>query len=373
MRLGDVRRILVLNRNHIGDCLLTTPMLRALKRRYPRAKLCVAVPASNVDLLVTNPHVDEIVPRPKTSSWAAKFRFASDVRAGNYDLIISLQEKSTFYAWATWFAALFCGRRTVTVGLENRRTQRFYHHSIPVRLQHEVYKYLDIAEALGCPRERNPVLELVPTEAAQARVESFLHRHGFESDTRFIAVNPGGTKDEKRWPVERFAEVGDRLSEKFNLPVIVLGGPGDRDRAHTIADRMSRPASVAAGWASLADTAALLERCELLVTGDTGPMHMAVALAVPVVSIFGPTNPVKFAPFTKKRAILRHDEPCEECREMPPGKLRRKTTSTMKNDPKLAQVQLPCLHTVTVDEVVEAAGNLYTAPPIRRMNRDHHR
>lgn len=345
MRLGEVRRILVLNRNHIGDCLLTTPMLRALKRRFPRARLCVSVPISNADLLVTNPHVDEIVPRPKSSSWGAKFRFASEMRAAQYDLIISLQEKSFFYAWATRYAGMFRGGKTVTVGLDHPRTGRFYHHSIPVRLQHEVYKYLDIAEALGCPRERNPVLELAPTESAQTRVESFLHRHGFESRTRFIAVNPGGTKGEKRWTVARFSEVGDRLSEHYNMPVMVLGGPGDRERAQAIVDGMTQPATVAAGWASLADTAALLERCELLVTGDTGPMHMAVALAVPVVSLFGPTNPVKFAPFTKKRAILRHEEPCGEC-------------------------ELPCLHTITPDEVVAAAARLYTAPPTRRMSRD---
>ena len=347
MRLGDVRRILVLNRNHIGDCLLTTPMLRSLKRRFPRAHLSVSVPATNQDLLITNPHVDEIVIRPKLSSWGAKCRFAIEMRRQQYDLIISLQEKSLFYAWATFYAALFNRHRPVTAGLDHPRTRRRYQHSIPVRPgRHEVYKYLDIAEALGCPRERNAVLELDPPSEARERVERFLAEHDVDADARFIGINPGGTKPEKRWPVERFAEVGNRLHEDLGLRVMIFGGPCDQEMAASIQRRLLHQPVVAAGRSSLGDTAALMERCRLLVTGDTGPMHMAVALAVPVVAMFGPTDPTKFAPFTKNRVVLRHETPCAAC-------------------------QLPCLHTISADECVEAALKLYAAPPGSRVRTDH--
>jgi len=347
VRTGDVRRILVLNRNHIGDCLLTTPMLRALKRRFPRAHIAVAVPASNRDLLVTNPHVDEIVIRPEIQSWAAKIRFALETRRGHYDLIISVQEKSKFYGWAAWYSKLCNPKMPVTVALDHPRTRRFYQHVSPIHPeQHEVYKYLDVATMLGCPRERNPVLELEPTAEARDNVRNLLTAIDVDGDARFIGINPGGSKEEKRWPVERFAEVGDRLQAELGLPVIIFGGAADADRAQAIADGMSQPAFVVAGRASLGDTAAFLERCRLLVTGDTGPMHMAVAMAVPVVALFGPTNPVKFGPFSTHKTVLRHEGGCAQC-------------------------QRPCLHTISVDECVEAALKLYavTGPGPHRRRR----
>ena len=339
-RLADVRRILVLNRIHIGDCLLTTPLLRALKRRFPRARVVVATPSSNKDLLATNPHVDEIVERPQTGGWGAKFQFAFDMRARGFDLVISLQEKSMFYGWATLYTKLLNGKRPITIALDHPRTRRFYDYRIPVEPdQHEVYKYLGVANLLGCPRERNPVLELETTEDARARVDRLITTRGFDSDSRFIGINPGGSKPNKRWGVDRFAEVANRLQEELGLPVMVLGGPGDLQRATAIAERIKHRPLVMAGRATLGDTAALLERCRFLVTGDTGPMHMAVALAVPVVALFGPTSPIKFGPFTSLREVLRHDQACEEC-------------------PR------PCLHTITVEECVEAALRLYTSPPV---------
>lgn len=343
VRLGNVRRILVLSRNRIGDCLLTTPLLRALKRRFPGAELSVSIPASNRDLLITNPHIDKIVIRPKETRWAAKIAFALEMRRNNYDLIISLQEKSMFYAWATWYTTLLNRRGPVTVSLDHKRTRRWYQHNVPIRGdQHEVHKYLAIATLLECPRDRNPVLELTPTSEARENVDALVGGYGFDSDARFVGINPGGSEAEKRWPEERFAEVADRVHEGTGLPVMIFGGPTDHSRAQHIQSLMRHPAIVVAGRTSLGDTAALLERCQLLVTGDTGPMHMAVAMAVPVVTMFGPTSPLKFGPFTRLRTILRHEMPCPEC-------------------------QHPCLHTITAEECAEAALKQYGAPPRRRV------
>jgi heptosyltransferase II len=347
LKLDGIHRILVLNRNHIGDCLLTTPMLRAIKRRFPRAHLSVSVPESNLDLLVTNPHVDEIVVRPKISSWGSKFGFGCQIRDRKYDLIISLQEKSVFYAIATRYAQHGRKRKPVTIALDHWRTRYGYDYTVrsPEVEQHEVYKYLEIADLLGCPREKRPVLELEPTPVAREKVERFVNSKGIHADVRFIGVNPGGTKPEKRWQVERFAEVADRLHDELGLPIMIFGGPGDHGLASAIADGMRHRPLVTAGRASLGQAAALLERCSLFVTGDTGPMHMAVAQAVPVVALFGPTNPAKFGPFTTQSVVIRHDEGCTRC-----GR--------------------PCLHTIQAQEVVGAALRMYTAPPVHRLQPD---
>jgi ADP-heptose:LPS heptosyltransferase len=365
LRPGEIRRILVLNRNHIGDCLLTTPMLRSLKRGFPRAHLAVSVPAANRELLERNPHIDEIVIRPEIKSWAAKVRFGFQMRRGGHDLIVSLQEKSTFYAWATYQTGLLTRHPPLTLALEHRRTRRYYQHVSPVRPdRHEVYKYLGIASLLGCPEDTSPVLELEPPAESRERVAWFLQTHGVDPAAGFIGINPGGTSPAKRWEVDRFAAAADRLRAETGLPVVVFGGAVDRDRAAEIAARMAEPPLVSAGRASLGDTAALLERCQLLVTGDTGPMHMAVALAVPVVALFGPTDPVRFGPFTSLSCVLRHPEPCDDCRAR-----RRKARSgarkrMVRDQGRLPTEDAPCLHTITVEECCEAALRLYHAPPV---------
>lgn len=374
VRLGKIRRILVLNRIHIGDCLLTTPMLRALKRRFPRAHMAVSVPEANRDLLITNPHVDEIVVRPKIKYWGSKIQFALEQRRKGYDLIISLQEKSMFYAWTTAYISHCNPRRPVTIALDHPKTRRFYQHLSPVRPgQHEVYKYLDLAEMLGCPREPNPVLELEPTSDARKMVSQFVRNRGIDADARFIGINPGATEAQKRWPVERFAEVADRLHTETGLPIVIFGGPSDRELAAAIVSRMSHHPLVAAGHLSLAGTAALLERCHLLVTNDTGPMHMAVAMAVPVVAMFGPTSPTKFGPFTTLGSVIRHEVGCEDCvlpeTEGKQGILPN-VEKIVRKPPKAPRdrrnwvdpMRPPCIHTVSADECVEAALKLYSPP-----------
>jgi len=338
VKLGRVERILVLNRNRIGDCLLTTPLLRALKRGFPGAELEVAIPESNRDLLATNPHVDRIIVRPRIRSWAGKARFGFRLRRRGYDLILSLQEKSNFYAWTARLAAL-TPRRPVTIGLEHPRTRRWYDHTVPIPPErHEVYKYLDLADLLGCPPEPNPVLELTPTGNARQAVSERLSLAGIAAEQRFLGLNPGASEADKRWEALRFAATADRVFAAAGLRALILGGPDDAAAAAEIAAgvRTHEPL-VMAGRSTLDETGALLERCALLVTGDTGPMHMAVALAVPVVALFGPTSPAKFGPFSRRATVLRRAEPCPACR-------------------------LPCLHTLPPDEAVAAALALLGTP-----------
>ncbi len=323
----EYRRILVLNRLHIGDCILTTPTLRALRERFPHAEIHAAVPKGSEELLSENPNIDELILRPHRTRWAAKFAFAFWLKRQQYDLIVSFQEKSVFYALSTGFSG------AESIGLDHPRTRRYYRHTVPVREdRHEVYKYLAVAELLGCDVSR-PYLELIPSASAREQVAAFLTSRGYAPDARFVAVNPGATTADKRWAAERFAEVAQRLQAELNLPAVVLGGPDDRERAEFIASQCSPRPLIAAGETSLGGTAALLQRCDVLVTSDTGPMHMAVGVGTPVVAVFGPTSVTKFRPFTKRSRVLYHAEPCADC-----------TT--------------PCTHTVTPDEAVEAALQL---------------
>ena len=149
-------------------------------------------------------------------------------------------------------------------------------------------------------------------------------------------MNPGATQKAKRWPVERFTAVGRALAARYGAQILVLGGQDDGARAATIARAIPGAVSVA-GRTRLGETAALLRRCRLLVSGDTGPLHMAVALAVPTVGLFGPTNPRKYGPWGGQQegwpgaTVLRHPVPCPQCNR-------------------------PCVHTISSEECLAAAA-----------------
>ena len=366
------RRILLLNRNHIGDCLFTTPAIRALRSAYPEAVLVVAVPPVNQDLLASNPCLTEVLVRPLRGV-SHQLRLLREIRRRRFDLVISFQEKSF------WYAALarLSGAR-LTVSLQHWRTQPFYHRIVPVVPgHHEVEKYHAIAQAVlgpAPPRQGDgdrsaatpggaqgdlanglahpprgypphpPVapslqapgaMELHVSREHRARAEALLAELGVEEETLLVGINPGATLRVKRWPMERFAAVGRELVARYGAQVLVFGGPDDEARAVAIT-RAIPSALTVAGRTRLGETAALLRRCRLLVSGDTGPLHMAVALGVPTIGLFGPTNPGKYGPWgirgegRHRATVLRHAEPCRQCHR-------------------------PCVHTISAEECLAAA------------------
>lgn len=359
-------RILVLNRNHIGDCLFTTPAIRALRIAYPEAVLVAAVPSPNHDLLASNPCLSEVLVRPLRGV-TSQLRLLSEIRRRRFDLVISFQEKSFYYA----ALARLSGAR-LTVSLHHWRTRVFYHRIVPVVPgRHEVEKYHAIAQAVlaptsmsdpGTERDRHgtphagggatkresstrllagPLLrspgamELHVSREHRSRADTLLARLEVSDDSLLVGLNPGATLAVKRWPPERFAAVGRELAARHQARILVLGGPGDEERAASIAQAVPGAVSVA-GRTRLGETAALLRRCHLLISGDTGPLHMAVALGVPTIGLFGPTNPGKYGPWGEqggrpaRASVLRHTEPCPEC-------------------------DRPCVHTISVEECVAAA------------------
>src|SRR5438128_4951616 len=180
-------RILLLNRNHIGDCLFTTPAIRALRSAYPEAVLVVAVPPVNQDLLASNPCLSEVLVRPPRGV-SQQLRLLREIRRRRFDLVISFQEKSFFYA----ALARLSGAR-LTVSLQHWRTRPFYHRIVPVIPgHHEVEKYHAIAQAVRdtSPSLRLPgAMELHVSLEHRARAEMLLTSLGAEENTPLVALN----------------------------------------------------------------------------------------------------------------------------------------------------------------------------------------
>jgi lipopolysaccharide heptosyltransferase II len=325
------QRILLLNRIHIGDCIFTTPAIRALREAYPEAWIVAAVPHANADLLRFNPCIDALIWRP-VQNWWRKWEFIRDVRRQRFDLIVSFQEKSVFYGLTAWYA-----RAGQTLSLEHWRTRRFYRQTVPwPHHLHRVDRYLTLASALDVPIASRHT-ELHVGEAYRDRAEQLLREYGLTGGKRLVGLNPGSTEAERRWPPERFAAVGDRLAGEAGAGVLLFGSKADRAMTAEIAALMTAPAVNLAGETLLMETAALMERLDVFVSGDTGPLHMAAALGTSVVAMFGPSRPELAAPCfgaTGGRArILRNEESCGVC-------------------------DGPCLHTITADDCADAALDL---------------
>src|SRR5881296_3411458 len=319
-RPGAVKRILVRGTNWIGDAVLTTPALMAIRKGFPLAKIALLAKPAIAELLHHHPAVDEIVlyrdPGPH-AGLGGKLTLARLLRRGRYDLAILLQ--NAFEAAAI----------TALAGIPNRygyaTDGRWFllTHRVPlspkIRRKHQAHYYLELLRPLGIPVEPEPpILQTTPGEDAEA-IEH-LRAFGVDPKKVLIGLNPGsvyGTA--KRWLPERFAEVADRVAAEHGGVVLIFGGHGEEELGAALASLMAAPTVVLSGRTTVRRLMALIKQCRLFMTNDTGPMHIATAFGVPTVAIFGPTDPLTTSPFGSGHELVRHPVDCSPCllRECP--------------------------------------------------------
>jgi ADP-heptose:LPS heptosyltransferase len=313
----------------------------------------VVVPQANVGLFAHSPHLDAVIPRPVVSWWG-KMQFIREVRRQQFDLVVSFQEKSIFYA----LTARFGGARH-SLSLRHWRTERFYQETVPwPGSLHRVERYLALAAALGAPVDAPGFTEIHLTLAHRARAAELLAGSGAEEGDLLVALHPGSTERSRRWEPAQFAALGDAIAQQTGARVLLLGGTQDETMAREIARAMRMPAINLAGRTGLLETGALLERCAIAVSGDTGPLHMAAALGTSVLALFGPSDPDVAAPrfgvAGGRARIVKSPGACARC-------------------------SAPCLHTITVEECAAAALDLLAetvfgtprAPDRRRVGASH--
>ena len=319
-RTGAVKRILVRGTNWIGDAVLTTPALMAIRKSFPKAKIALLVKPAIAELLHHHPAVDEIVlyrdPGPH-AGLGGKLTLARLLRRGRYDLAILLQ--NAFEAAAITALASIPNR----YGYATDGRSLLLTHRVPltpkIRRKHQAHYYLELLRPLGIPVEPEPsTLRTTPGEDAEA-IEH-LRAFGVDLMKVLIGLNPGsiyGTA--KRWLPERFAEVADRVAAEHGGVVLIFGGRGEEELGAAIAGKMTAPAIVLSGRTTVRRLMALIKQCRLFITNDTGPMHIATAFGVPTVAIFGPTDPATTSPFGSRHELVRHPVDCSPCllRECP--------------------------------------------------------
>lgn len=287
----DVERILIIKPSSLGDIIHALPVLNALRSRFPKAHLAWFVHEKWADILRDHPDLDEII--PWSFRWGALGSLFDIFRKKRFDLAIDLQG-----LFRSGVVSYLSGA-PVRVGFRNGRegSVLFYTHKVdvPPHPIHAIDRYLLVAESLGAVL-REPVCTIPVTPQDDRAVEDLLKCQGLSRTRPFIVLNPMARWWTKRWPLERFAQLAD-LIQGTGMAVVLIGGKGDIAGIQRLRSWMKTPAVSVVGQTTLKQLAGLLRKAILLISNDSGPMHLAVALGTPVVALFGPTDSVRTGPY----------------------------------------------------------------------------
>ena len=310
--LPDIEKILIIRADGIGDLLNSTPAIALLRENYPSAEITVLARPLNAPVLLGNPDVDKVIVFDKQGEHRqllAQLQFYRSLRREQFHLVVAMQT-------ATWpHLIAFLSGAPYRLGRYQKRFKSTLTHAWHGKYQkgeiHEVDRNLELVQLI-CQGEgtRQLVFNLLPDEIANAKAR--LTPLGVADNTYLIGIHPGGSSYDKRWPEKQYAELADRFVNHYNATILLLRGPDEAQLTHNIQEAMQSDA-IACAPKTIRELGVLLSSCDLVVCNDSGPMHLAAALDVPTIAIFGPTDHVAWRPMSENASVVRRDMPCWPC------------------------------------------------------------
>lgn len=339
-------RILLIKPSSLGDIVHAMPVVAALKQRWPSAHVAWLVKRQWADIVHRIDDVDVVWPvDPTVSSWGKQ---AMALRAQRFDLVVDLQGllRSAVVARLTG-----CAQR---IGFANGRegSPWLYSHRVvvPAAEMHAVDRYLLVAADLGAPGGAAPQFRFRLMSQDVTALRDVFRRKGIDLDAPWVAMNVSARWPTKRWPAASFAAVATQLAARGIGPLVVIGGPDEREASGHVQRLTSCPMVDLTGHTSIGLLPALLSKACVLITNDSGPMHVAAAVGTPVVSMFGPTSAVRTGPFGTGHTVLTHDVPCRPC-----------FSRVCRN-----AVSMECLESITPEQVVAAVVSQQSCRAVSR-------
>jgi heptosyltransferase-2 len=314
---SQIRRILVRGTNWIGDVVMSLPSLEAVRANFPGRKISVLAKPWVAPLYENHPAVDEVIHYHR-ATWspgdlAEMLGTARRLHHQNFDLAILFQN-----AFEAALLAFLAGIR-YRVGYSTDARGFLLSHSVPrdpdVMKKHQVEYYLSILRPMGWEAPaKDPVLHVAPKD--EEAIEKFLASHGISGHDIVLGLSPGATYGPaKRWPVERFAVIGDWAAEKWGTKVVLMGSEAEKELCGALSQKMKQKALDLSGMTTLGEAMALIKRYQFFVCNDSGLMHAAAALNIPTVAVFGSTDAVATGPRGKYARIVREPVECSPCLE----------------------------------------------------------
>jgi len=341
----DKRRykILIVRTDRIGDVLLSTPSIKAVRDAYPNAHIAVMVRPYVEDVVDGNPYLDEVILYDKDDKHKGFFgnlSFIFELRKKDFDLAIILHP--TVRSNLIPFLAGIPER----VGYDKKwgflLTKRLK-DTKHLGEKHEIDYNLEVLRSIGIVAKDRNLYMPIKTEYERV-IDRFLALSDIGAKDVVVAVHPGASCISKRWSAYKFGRVADELMDKHNVKIVIIGGPSDVKTVKEVETGMLHRPIILSEEHSIGEVAALLKKCKLLISNDSGPVHIAVAVGTPVVSIFGRLDPglspQRWGPVGPKDIVIHKDVGCKEC---------------LAHNCKLS---FKCLDAITVEEVLSAAEKL---------------
>ncbi|MCG9128539.1 lipopolysaccharide heptosyltransferase II [Candidatus Poribacteria bacterium] len=310
--LPNIDKILIIRTDGIGDLLNSTPAIGLLRKNYPTAEITVLARPLNAPILVGNPDVDNILIFDKNGEHrqlSKRFRFFQNLRREQFQLVVAMHTASfpnliTFLSGATY-----------RLGRYQKRFKSTFTHSwrgtYTKGETHEVDRNLELVKLI-CRGEgtRELIFNLSSEEWDEA--QNLLSSWNMNEKTHIIGIHPGGSSYDKRWPEKQYAELADKLVDEYDATILILCGPDELALAEKINETMHSNSIIYAPK-TIRELGSLFSFCNLVICNDSGPMHIAAALNIPMVAIFGPTDHVAWNPMSENASIVRRDMPCWPC------------------------------------------------------------
>ena len=342
-----IKTLLVRGTNWVGDAVMSVPALRELRRKFANAHIVLLVRPWVKDVYAATDFVDEILVYDKAGNHhglSGMRRLVRELKSRKFDMAVLLQ--NAFEAASIAFLA----RIPIRLGYARDARSLLLTHAIPidptVHRSHQAYYYLGILSGAGLLdehpwKQKNYHLDSIrlgvcESDASAAR--ELLRARGVAGDAPIVGINPGASYGgAKRWPAQRFASVADAVATEFGACIVIFGATKELPIAQQVADAMASPAVVLAGMTTLGQLMGLIKECRLFITNDSGPMHLAAALGVPQLAIFGSTSEIATGPLSASARVIKCKVDCNPCflRECP--------------------IDFRCMLGISVQEVVAAA------------------
>lgn len=365
LSLPSVRNVLIVKLDELGDSVLAIPFIKELRANAPNAHITLVVKPQIFNLMELCPYVNEVITFDWNTKgvfgeykrhWRALFFAISKLWGRRFDLAVVPRWDADWYHAS--FVAYFSGARW-RVGysekvIEHKRIANkgydvlFTHAIEKSGLNHEVERDLDIIRSLG-GSVRPPLLELWMSREDEAFASKLLADRGINEGEFLLGICPtGGSSVLKQWPASNFIGLSVWAVEEYNAKIIIIGGPNDKPLSEGIAEKLGKRAVNACGETTLRQMAALIKKCRVFVSNDTGPMHIAAAVGIPVIALFGSSCPHRFGPVSESAIVIQKEMSCNPCH----GTVHRdRCVGCIYENPE-------CLLKISIDDVKQALTKL---------------
>ncbi len=319
---GNPEKILIRGVNWVGDAVICIPAMKEIRRLFPHSRISLLVRPWVAEIYAAADFVDDIIEYDKKGrhrGWTGFRALIRDLKSRRFDLAILLQN-----AFEAAFLAA-CARIPYRIGYARDGRSLLLTHSCKiedaVREVHQAHYYLGILSGSGLlgrrPWEEKDYplpINIGIRDTDQNAARDILQAAGFKKGRPVVGINPGAFYGEaKRWFPDRYAGVADALAGQYGANIVLLGASSDLPVVEEVAAKMRMPSLNLAGKTTLGQLMGLLKECDLLITNDSGPMHLAAALDVPQLAIFGSTSEIATGPLSRNATVLKHQVECNPC------------------------------------------------------------